>query len=359
MCGSRPAPATPSPCCGPTPTTHSVRKGSIAGGADAKMFGPHTAKLLRAALGTGIDARASRDAGSYLCNYLSWRAIEATCADDGPRLAAFVHVPPIARDGASHRKGMTPRITLEQLVDAGEAMLLEMVKLTRAPLTLPPTIAPRAARPSPCFAAILRYVLAIIREDSADHGRQSPASDRGLRGRRCRRAGDVAGCRARGAADLGARARRHAIWRAARQPRRPDPRAAARDRRGRARASAARAAAGRLPHRHAAAFQRHAADRRARRDQTGLHRRRVDVFGRRRKQHWPCQHHARRRRHPAADAARPGALPWRPRYPHHRLRDRQQRRQRHLVRERLRRCQRQHFHQHRGDRRSPRSTRRA
>ena len=54
-----------------------MRKGSIARGADAMMFGPHTAKLLRAALGTGIDARASRDAGSYLCNYLSWRAIEA------------------------------------------------------------------------------------------------------------------------------------------------------------------------------------------------------------------------------------------------------------------------------------------
>jgi pyroglutamyl-peptidase len=109
----------------------SVRKGSIAGGAGAKMFGPHTAKLLRAAVATGIDARASRDAGSYLCNYLSWRAIEATCADDDPRLAAFVHVPPIARNGASRRKDMTPRITLEELVDAGEAMLLEMVRLTR------------------------------------------------------------------------------------------------------------------------------------------------------------------------------------------------------------------------------------
>jgi pyroglutamyl-peptidase len=108
-----------------------IRKGSIAGDADAKMFGPHTAKLLRAARGTGIDARASRDAGSYLCNYLSWRAIEATHTDDGPRLAAFVHVPPIARNSASHRKGVTPRITLDQLVDAGEAMLMEMVKLTR------------------------------------------------------------------------------------------------------------------------------------------------------------------------------------------------------------------------------------
>ncbi len=108
-----------------------IRKGSIAGGADAMMFGPHTARLLRAALDTGIDARASHDAGSYLCNYLSWRAIEATCHDTGPRLAAFVHVPLLARDGVSRRKGANHRITLEELVDAGEAMLLEMVKRTR------------------------------------------------------------------------------------------------------------------------------------------------------------------------------------------------------------------------------------
>jgi pyroglutamyl-peptidase len=107
-----------------------ARKGSILSDADARMFGPHTAKLLRAAVGTGIDARASRDAGSYLCNYLSWRAIEAARSDNGPRLAAFVHVPLLARGGTSRRKG-SPRITLEELVDAGEAVLLEMVKLTR------------------------------------------------------------------------------------------------------------------------------------------------------------------------------------------------------------------------------------
>jgi pyroglutamyl-peptidase len=108
-----------------------ARKGSIAGGADAVMFGPHTTKLLRAAVGTDVDARASRDAGSYLCNYLSWRAIEATDKDHGPALAAFVHVPLIAHDGAPQRKGAIHRITLDQLVDAGEAMLLEVVKLTR------------------------------------------------------------------------------------------------------------------------------------------------------------------------------------------------------------------------------------
>ena len=106
-----------------------ICKGSISGGADAKMFGSYTARLLRAAMATGVDIRASRDAGSYLCNYLSWRAIEATHRDDGPNLAAFVHVPLIAR--GAQRSGATHRVTLEELVDAGEAMLLEMVKLTR------------------------------------------------------------------------------------------------------------------------------------------------------------------------------------------------------------------------------------
>jgi pyroglutamyl-peptidase len=108
-----------------------VRKGSIAGGADAMNFGPHTERLLRAALATGIDARNSNNAGSYLCNYLSWRAIEATDRDDGPHLAAFIHIPLLARDGAPQQKGSS-RITLDQLTDAGEAMLMEMIKLARS-----------------------------------------------------------------------------------------------------------------------------------------------------------------------------------------------------------------------------------
>jgi pyroglutamyl-peptidase len=106
-----------------------MRKGSIAEDADAMMFGPHTAKLLRAALATGIDARASRDAGAYLCNYLSWRAIEATRQANGPELAAFIHIPLLARDGGARVAG---GITLDALVDAGEAMLLELAKLTRS-----------------------------------------------------------------------------------------------------------------------------------------------------------------------------------------------------------------------------------
>jgi pyroglutamyl-peptidase len=106
----------------------SDRRGIVAD-ANAMMFGPHTARLLRAAKLTGIDARTSRDAGAYLCNYLSWRAIERANAG-GPKLVAFVHIPLLAREPSPRRKG-APRITLEELVDAGEAMLLELVRLAR------------------------------------------------------------------------------------------------------------------------------------------------------------------------------------------------------------------------------------
>lgn len=102
---------------------------TIVGGADTtRRFGPHTFKLLRAAQRAGVDAHASLSAGYYLCNYLSWRAIESTRAEDGPRLAAFIHVPLVPRDPAERR---SPRpVTIEQLVDAGEAILMTMTALT-------------------------------------------------------------------------------------------------------------------------------------------------------------------------------------------------------------------------------------
>ena len=109
-----------------------VRHRNIETGADAtRRFGPHTLRLLRAARGTGIDARASLTAGYYLCNYLSWRAIEATHVSGGPRLAAFVHIPLLPRDATHARKSESSRVTFEKLVDAGEAMLTSMVKLAK------------------------------------------------------------------------------------------------------------------------------------------------------------------------------------------------------------------------------------
>ncbi len=101
------------------------------GQSSTRRFGPHTLKILHAARGTGIDARASLSAGYYLCNYLSWRAIETTRSKHGPRLAQFVHVPLVPRSSAVVRKTASARMTFEELVDAGEAMLMSMVKLAK------------------------------------------------------------------------------------------------------------------------------------------------------------------------------------------------------------------------------------
>ncbi|MBI3698900.1 MAG: pyroglutamyl-peptidase I [Afipia sp.] len=108
-----------------------VHRGIVQGHEATRRFGPHTLRLLQAARATGIDARASINAGYYLCNYLSWRAIEATHLKDGPRLAAFIHVPLVARDAAHSRKTIPRWIQFEQLADAGEAMLISMVKLAK------------------------------------------------------------------------------------------------------------------------------------------------------------------------------------------------------------------------------------
>ena len=95
-----------------------------------RRFGPHTHHLMQAAKATGLDARCSINAGAYLCNYLSWRAIEA--AEHHPRalpLAAFVHVPPVPRDAHSGKPGA---VSFEQLVDAGEVMLTALIQRARA-----------------------------------------------------------------------------------------------------------------------------------------------------------------------------------------------------------------------------------
>jgi pyroglutamyl-peptidase len=108
-----------------------------AGRAEALTFGPHTARLLRASLQTGVASKSSRDAGRYLCNYLCWRAIEANAVSPKPPLTAFIHVPLVPRGTVSQRRSATPRVNFEQLVDAGEAILLEMMKAARGSRHLP------------------------------------------------------------------------------------------------------------------------------------------------------------------------------------------------------------------------------
>jgi pyroglutamyl-peptidase len=99
----------------------------------SRKFGSHTAMLLQAARNSGIWVKSSRDAGRYLCNYLCWKAIEVTGTENGPRLAAFIHIPAMPRD-TTGRLPMTKKcVAFEELVDAGEVFLTTMVKLVRQP----------------------------------------------------------------------------------------------------------------------------------------------------------------------------------------------------------------------------------
>lgn len=96
----------------------------VAGSPHARMVTP-AARLLRATHRTGLPAVLSRDAGNYLCNYLCWRAAEAT--GKGPRrsplLAAFVHVPPVAQKALRRGSRRLRGATLER---AATAMLHEL-----------------------------------------------------------------------------------------------------------------------------------------------------------------------------------------------------------------------------------------
>jgi len=87
--------------------------------ADGQIPAATTHRLLMAARASGVPAALSHDAGSYLCNYLCWRAAEAG-RSGGPRLIAFVHVPQVRRAQVRSR---WPALTLDDLTQAGEAIV--------------------------------------------------------------------------------------------------------------------------------------------------------------------------------------------------------------------------------------------
>ena len=108
----------------------------------AALRNPHPlARLVEAARDAGVGASPSRNAGSYLCNYIYWRALESARVPGGPRLVAFVHVPPVARKArpasAKRRRGYR----LGDLVRASEAILIAMAALART--QRPAALAPK------------------------------------------------------------------------------------------------------------------------------------------------------------------------------------------------------------------------
>ena len=97
---------------------HLPRSAAIVRGAAHMSMRTPAFRLGRATRRAGIAAQTSRDAGKYLCNYLCWRATEAS----GLRPAAFIHVPPVRRNAV--RKG-TRVLTPAALHRAASAILAE------------------------------------------------------------------------------------------------------------------------------------------------------------------------------------------------------------------------------------------
>jgi pyroglutamyl-peptidase len=62
-------------------------------GPDTVRAGVHARALVRAMQLSGAPARASRDAGRYICNALAYEAYRRAREKGRPRLAVFVHVP--------------------------------------------------------------------------------------------------------------------------------------------------------------------------------------------------------------------------------------------------------------------------
>ncbi len=101
---------------------------AIAPGKPAARGRAPFARLLGAARASGTRSRLSRDAGRYLCNYVYWRALEASRS--GTPLAQFIHipsVPPASRAARAQARACRRQRSLR----AGEAILLALLAAHR------------------------------------------------------------------------------------------------------------------------------------------------------------------------------------------------------------------------------------
>jgi pyroglutamyl-peptidase len=88
------------------------------------------ARLLGAARTRTRASRLSRDAGRYLCNYLYWRALEHL-RQDGP-LVQFIHIPPVSNKARRHSGKKQQPLSLAQLVNGAEAILIALMVASQA-----------------------------------------------------------------------------------------------------------------------------------------------------------------------------------------------------------------------------------
>jgi pyroglutamyl-peptidase len=100
---------------------------------DARRLRAPAQRLAAIVRAGGMRAALSGNAGSYLCNYLCWRASEAAERTGGPRIVAFIHVPKVkitrprlrkrARQPQRRRRTARIPLTLDDLIVAGAAIV--------------------------------------------------------------------------------------------------------------------------------------------------------------------------------------------------------------------------------------------
>src|SRR5262249_8985701 len=113
----------------PDVSGRSLRRSLIVEGGPPDITLPAQARrLFSAGQNARIPLVLSRDAGRYLCNYLCWRAAEAS-ARNGPRITSFIHVPPVAR--FPRQPGKRRRLTFNDLLRAGSGFLVAIAAAAR------------------------------------------------------------------------------------------------------------------------------------------------------------------------------------------------------------------------------------
>jgi pyroglutamyl-peptidase len=110
---------------------HVPLRSAIAPGDQSTLIMPAPFTILfAAARAARLPVVRSRDAGTYLCNYLCWCASEKVRNSRRPRLATFVHVPPVRR-GARPCKATKKRPTLDELTRTASLLLVALVAAAR------------------------------------------------------------------------------------------------------------------------------------------------------------------------------------------------------------------------------------
>lgn len=104
------------------------RRSIVAGGPQTAAMPVPAQRLLAAAREARVPVVLSRNAGRYLCNYLCWRATEAA-QKGNPRLAAFIHVPRVARFARPKARVKRRAPALNDLTRAATAILAALAAL--------------------------------------------------------------------------------------------------------------------------------------------------------------------------------------------------------------------------------------